>query len=135
MRDNALQWYKSLSTLPGVYVKSWNVIKEPFLLHYATKATAKPFCTNFKDLVQKPCEGTYDFYGRIAAVFIKIRTLVLNMFHTVRHGVDVDFAKDVLACKKEGLNDANNFFIEQLLLAEMHKKLWTKIQEIEPRDF
>jgi hypothetical protein len=54
MRDNALQWYKSLSTLPGVDVRACYVIKERFLLHYTTKASAKSFCTNFKDLVQSP---------------------------------------------------------------------------------
>jgi hypothetical protein len=130
LRDGALQWYQSLPLIPDVDVKSWATIKERFLLHYATKATAKSFCTNFKDLTQKPREKVYDFFARISAVFIKMKTLVPESFSTVRHGVDAEFAEDALACKKEGLADANNFFMEQLLLAGLHEKLRIRIQEI-----
>jgi hypothetical protein len=130
MRDSALQWYQSLPMIPDVNVKVWKDIKERFLLHYATKATAKTFCTNFKDLVQKPREKVYDFFARISAVFIKMKTLTPDSFNTVREEVDDDFAAAALRCKKEGLADANNFFMEQLLLAGLHERLRIRIQEI-----
>jgi hypothetical protein len=130
MRDSALQWYNSLSVLPGVDVKVWANVKARFLLHYATKATPKSFCTNFKDLVQKPQERVYDFYARLAAVFIKMKTLVPDSFNTVRIAHDDDIAEAVLASKKEGLADAINFFMEQLLLAGLHERFRTKIQEL-----
>jgi hypothetical protein len=129
MRDSALQWYNSLAVLPGVDVNEWATIKNRFLLHYATKATSKSFCTNFKDLVQKPRERVYDFYARLAAVF-KMKTHVPDSFNTVKMAHEADDAATVLAAKKEGLADAINFFMEQLLLAGIHERFRTRIQEL-----
>jgi hypothetical protein len=130
MRDSALQWFNGLAVLPGVNVKLWATIRARFLLHYATKATSKSFCTNFKDLVQKRNERIYDFYSRLAAVFIKMRTLVPDSFGTVQTVHDANIAEQMLAAKKEGLGDAINFFMEQLFLAGIHERFRTRIQEL-----
>ena len=128
MRDEGLRWYKSVKTLPGLDFTKFQTFKDRFYVAYAKKATAKTFCTNFRDLYQKPKETVHDLYARIAEVFEKMETLYPDELKAPRMDHEAEEA-EARALKEEGVKDNLQFIKTQFLLAGMRPEIRTKIQE------
>lgn len=128
MRDEGLRWYKSVRTLPGLDFTKFQTFKDRFYVAYAKKATAKTFCTNFRDLYQKPKETVHDLYARIAEVFEKLEQLYPEELKIPRMDYETEEA-EATALKEEGAKDGLQFVKTQFLLAGMKPEIRTKIQE------
>ena len=110
----------------------WAVVKEEFLSAYDKKGTAKNICSNFKDLYQKPKETVRDFYGRVSAIFKKLKEVrpgEMTNPHCEEEEDEAARHRRNVACKKEGMDDMTKYIQTQMFLAGLHVKIRSKVLE------
>lgn len=130
LRDQAIQWWKSLvKTNPDFNRNNWDAVKAQFLEAYEPKFTARTTCTSFQELFQKSTETAHDFYLRVVESLEKMTDAKPAQIAVVRGGLGTANAADALRLKKQGLDDMERFFLQQLFVAGLREDIRIKVME------
>lgn len=130
LRDQAIVWWKSLvKTNPDFNRNNWDAVKAQFLEAYEPKYTARTTCTSFQELFQKSTETVHDFFLRVTESLEKMTDAKPPQILVVRAppaGLD---AAEGLRVKKQGLDDMERYFLQQLFTAGLREDIRIKVME------
>lgn len=129
LRDRALVWWDSLEDMENVDRTVWADVQREFLAGYAPKFTAKTTCTNFQDLLQRSGETVHDYYLRVTEALKKMCEAKPDAINTVRIAIGAAAADVAVQIKREGIKDAERFFMHQLFIAGLKEDIRMKIME------
>ena len=130
LRDRAIQWWKSLKvTTPDFNLENWNAVKQKFLEVYEPRYTARTTCISFQELFQKSTENVSDFYFRAVETLQKMTEVKPPHLTNVRHPYAAITAVQNATLKRQGLEDMERFFLQQLFTAGIREDLRIKVME------
>ena len=133
LRDKALEWWKSLSRIPDFNENDWNAVKRDFMRAYAPKYTARSACANLQELYQKTTETVQDFFLRCLTAYDKLEEILDPNVLTARLVVAGTTPANAERFKKEGIDDAFRFVMQQLFIAGLREDIRLKTMEANPR--
>ena len=72
LREDALQWWKTLDNKDVNKVDGWEEVKRQFLATWDPRATPRTICMNLTDLTQRSPESVQLYYLRVSAIIWKL---------------------------------------------------------------